>query len=98
MPLYPVVLLASDTAKSTFIALDNLPEALNVLEDFLSDEWGVEGYAIGMLSQRKGNSFRLAAVLDEKDFSEHVDGHDVKTLKKNWEWEEPKRKYYREVK
>ena len=93
------MLLTSDDAKSTFFARNDLPKALNLLEDFLSDEWNVKGYAIGMLSYRKGNSFRLAAVLNEKDFSKNVfDGHHVETLKDNWEWKDPERIYYREVK
>eukprot|EP00118_Oscarella_pearsei_P004299 m.18141 g.18141 ORF g.18141 m.18141 type:complete len:277 (+) comp27605_c0_seq1:34-864(+) len=90
---YPVVLLCNDADKATSISIENLPKALNVLDGLASTEWKVQGYAIAMLGQKRGNAFKLAAVFDEKDFAERTD-HDVAALRENWGWQEPSREYH----
>eukprot|EP00118_Oscarella_pearsei_P025840 m.308887 g.308887 ORF g.308887 m.308887 type:complete len:270 (+) comp44988_c0_seq1:62-871(+) len=91
--LYPVVLLCSDADKTTSIPLDKLPSALDVLDNFALEQWKVEGYAIAMLRKKAGNNFQLAVVFDEHDFARNT-RKDVRVLKKNWGWKEPKRTYY----
>ena len=96
---YPVLCLYHGT-KSTAIPATQLPAALKVLETFIFESWGQEGFSIGMViesadhaSETSPMHFQVAAIVEEKVFAEKTN-KDEATVKKSWGWAEPKRKYH----
>ena len=94
---YPLVCLfqSVDGNLTTSISIDQLPEALDLLEKFLKDEWGSKGFHVCMVlsSESSPARFQVAAKVDEGEFAKHTKKN-VKEVQLSWNWQEPERKYH----
>lgn len=91
---YPLVCLyQSDHGITTSISIEQLPEALGLLEKFLKEEWKFTGFQVGLvLSPKSSSFFQVAAVANEGLFAERTK-KDIKKVKARWNWKESDRKY-----
>ena len=79
---------------TTCISIDQLPEALDLLEKFLEKEWGSRGFHVGMvLSESSPAHFLVAANVDEGVFAKYTK-KDVKKVQASWNWHESVRRYH----
>ena len=90
---YPVLCLYYGE-KSTATPAAKLPDALRVLETFISKSWGQKGFSIGMVIESTDcSSFQVAAIVEEEVFAQKTKKNEAK-VKESWGWAKPVRKYY----
>ena len=94
---YPLVCLYQSVGGklTTSISIDQLPEALDLLEKFLKEEWGSRGFHVGMVlsSESSPAHFQVAANVDEGVFAKYTK-KDVKKVQASWNWHESVRRYH----
>ncbi|MBA4719393.1 MAG: hypothetical protein HRO68_09980 [Nitrosopumilus sp.] len=73
------------------ISIQQLLEALGLLERFLMQEWGSKGFQVGMILSPEV-CFQVAAVVDDAKFAMRTE-KEVRKVKNSWGWHEPVRKY-----
>lgn len=96
---YPMLCLYQsndgDTSLSADVPATQLPEALEILETFVAEDWGQEGFSIGMIISTSSNStshasatgpmlsFQIAAIVEEEGYARHM-GMDEMVVKNSW--------------
>ena len=98
---YPLVCIYHDKSgsKTTAFSIDELPKALDVLEKFVKESWGQDGFSVGMIfskSSRDSSSsyYQIAAIVEEGAFAARV-GKSKQAIDEAWGWKTPDRHYYK---
>ena len=98
---YPLLCIYQDKSgsKTTAISTDELPKALDVLEKFVKESWGQNGFSIGMIfskssSDSSSSCYQIAAIVEERAFADRVK-KSKQAIDEAWGWKEPDRHYYK---
>jgi len=97
---YPLVCIYQDKSgsKATAFSIDELPKALDVLEKFVKESWGQDGFSVGMIFSKSSSDsssyYQIAAIVEEGAFAAQV-GKSKQAIDEAWGWKAPDRHYYK---